>query len=86
MTDPWVQNSQLWLNDTYGSEPGYVDAPTDGYTGWDTMYSLTRALQIELGITSTSNSFGPTTYAELTTQYGNINSSESNSNIELSPA
>ena len=78
--DVWVQNSQLWLNTTYGTNPGYVAAPTDGMTGWDTMYSLTRALQIELGISSTSDTFGPTTLGELT-DHGNITSSESNHNI-----
>nr|OTP10638.1 hypothetical protein A5888_003936 [Enterococcus sp. 9E7_DIV0242] len=33
-----------------------------GKTGWDTVNALTRALQIELGISELSNNFGPTTY------------------------
>lgn len=33
----------------------------DGRTGWPTIYALTRALQIELGIQSTADNFGPST-------------------------
>ncbi|GAA1786466.1 hypothetical protein GCM10009768_14170 [Leucobacter iarius] len=36
------------------------------------MEALTRALQIELGITTLSPAFDPTTLAELTAQYGSI--------------
>ncbi|MCA1048158.1 peptidoglycan-binding domain-containing protein, partial [Bacillus toyonensis] len=36
-------------------------APLNGKTGWSTMYALTRALQVELGITSLADAFGPTT-------------------------
>lgn len=75
-----MQTSQNWLNTTYGGELGYVPAPTDGFTGWDTMYSLTRALQIELGISSPSDTFGSLTLSTLTS-HGNIKSTESNANI-----
>ena len=71
MVDVWVQNSQEWLNQTYHGEPGYTDIDEDGSSGWNTMYALTRALQIELGITPAS-SFGPTTLAQLTSQVGNV--------------
>jgi peptidoglycan hydrolase-like protein with peptidoglycan-binding domain len=36
------------------------------------MYALTRALQLELGITSTTDTFGPTTMSTLTSKYGTI--------------
>lgn len=52
---------QKYLNTTYGGRAGYSQAPENGKTGWSTMHSLTRALQIELGISNTSDSFGPLT-------------------------
>ncbi|WP_439662372.1 glycoside hydrolase domain-containing protein [Lentzea sp. HUAS TT2] len=59
--DPRVLEAQKWVNATYGSRGGYERCPENGKTGWTTMYSLTRALQIELGIGTLSDSFGPTT-------------------------
>ena len=61
--DPRVLEAQEWVNGTYGGRPGYVDAPESGLTGWSTMFSLTRALQIELGIATPSDTFGPATLA-----------------------
>ena len=61
MSDPWVLKVQQWVNSTYGGRPGFVPAPTNGQTGWPTMAALTMALQAELGITTLSDSFGPTT-------------------------
>ncbi len=59
--DQMVLLVQKWLNQEYGDVPGYGTVAEDGYTGWDTVYGLLRALQHELGITSLANSFGPTT-------------------------
>lgn len=59
--DPMVYLTQRWLNQEYGDVPGFGSVPENGKTGWDTIYGLTRALQIELGITSLANNFGPTT-------------------------
>lgn len=61
--DPMVYYTQKWLNQEYGSVPGFGSVPVNGKTGWDTVYGLLRALQYELGITSLTNSFGPTTSA-----------------------
>ncbi|QIM19471.1 hypothetical protein G7066_14445 [Leucobacter coleopterorum] len=72
MSDPWVLNTQIWLNKTYGYHPQWVYAPTTGVTGWPTMEALTRALQIELGITTLSPNFGPTTMSTLTNKVGSI--------------
>ncbi|MFI6077083.1 glycoside hydrolase domain-containing protein [Actinoplanes sp. NPDC051343] len=63
--DAWVLKSQQWVNATYAGVSGYVAAPENGVTGWKTMYALTRALQHELGITSLSDTFGPTTLARV---------------------
>lgn len=63
--DSKVLTAQQWVNATYGNVPGYTRCPEDGQTGWSTMYSLTRALQVELGITALSNNFGPTTLSKL---------------------
>ncbi|MED4128493.1 glycoside hydrolase domain-containing protein [Shouchella miscanthi] len=60
--DPWVRSVQQWLNGTYEGRTSF-ERPIDvnGRTGWTTVYALTRALQLELGITSPVNNFGPST-------------------------
>ena len=59
--DPMVFYTQRWLNQEYGSVSGFGSVPENGKTGWNTVYGLLRALQHELGITSLSNNFGPST-------------------------
>lgn len=78
--DPWVTNTQEWLNDTYTGVPGWEPITVTGRTGWPTMYALTRALQHELGITSLSDTFGPATYAAVNA-ISPINNSTTNKNI-----
>ncbi len=56
--DPYVYNVQKWLNETYGSDSRFNTVTENGKTGWSTIYALTRALQIELGIQSTADNFG----------------------------
>ncbi|MFS0718877.1 glycoside hydrolase domain-containing protein [Arthrobacter sp. 1P04PC] len=63
--DQWVQNSQKWLNFTYGNVAGYTPVAETGVTGWLTMYAMTRALQHELGITALSDGFGEQTLGKL---------------------
>lgn len=70
--DEMIYQTQKWLNKTYGDDPRYVKLDLDnpsiaGRTGWPTIYALTRALQIELGIQNTADNFGTTSrklYAE----------------------
>ncbi|MBW4080275.1 hypothetical protein [Paenibacillus sp. S150] len=70
--DEMVLKTQLFLNAMYGHDPRYVVIdPVTGVTGWTTIYALTRALQIELGITATADSFGPTSKARFTQRYPN---------------
>lgn len=59
--DPMVFYTQRWLNQEYGSVSGFGSVEETGKTGWDVVYGLLRALQHELGITSLSNNFGPST-------------------------
>lgn len=59
--DPMVFYTQRWLNQEYGNVSGFGSVPENGRTGWNTVYGLLRALQHELGITSLSNNFGPST-------------------------
>ncbi len=72
--DQWVLNAQRWVNQTYGSVPGYVATSEDGRTSWSAMHSLTRALQHELGLPADqlSDSFGPTTLSLVVSKYGEI--------------
>ncbi|SFK04835.1 MULTISPECIES: glycoside hydrolase domain-containing protein [unclassified Bacillus (in: firmicutes)] len=64
MGDPAVFAVQKWVNDTYGKVAGFQPAPYNGKTGWSTVYALTRALQVELGITALADEFGSTTTAK----------------------
>ncbi|PRR95257.1 hypothetical protein C6W24_17735 [Bacillus atrophaeus] len=59
--DEMVLQTQEWLNETYGGKHGYNTVEENGKTGWQTIYGLTRALQIELGISEPADNFGPTT-------------------------
>lgn len=58
MTDQMVLATQKWLNKTYRGKHGYNEISEDGYTGWNTVHALLRALQIELGISEPSDNFG----------------------------
>lgn len=78
--DSMVLAAQEWVNETYTGVAGYIPCQEDGKTAWSTMYSLTRALQHELGITTLSNSFGPTTLSRLSAR-GNVTADEDNRNI-----
>lgn len=82
MTDQMVLQAQKWVNATYGSKAGYNKCTEDGSTGWQTIYSLTRALQIELGITSPSDNFGPTTMTKLIA-HGDVGITSPNRNIRI---
>lgn len=61
--DEMVLTVQKWLNENYDNDSRFNHVTENGKTGWDTIYGLRRALQIELGIENTSDSFGPTTYS-----------------------
>ncbi|MFD8087168.1 glycoside hydrolase domain-containing protein [Kitasatospora sp. NPDC059722] len=71
MADEMVRLAQRFVNTTYnnGATLGISKLDEDGRTGWTVMYALTRALQYEMGITSLSNSFGPTTLSTLQAKY-----------------
>lgn len=69
--DIMVLRTQQWLNETYNGRTGYVPVSETGNTGWNTIYALRRALQIELGITATSSNFGPSTTARFKERFPN---------------
>ncbi|WP_189765860.1 glycoside hydrolase domain-containing protein [Streptomyces xanthochromogenes] len=77
MADEMVLRAQRFINLTYnnGAALGMSKLAEDGKTGWPVMYALTRALQYELGITSLSDSFGPTTLSALQSKYPKLNDS-----------
>lgn len=56
-----IYMAQQWLNATYRGRNGYNEIQEDGLTGWSTIHALTRALQIELGISVPSDNFGTQT-------------------------
>mgnify|MGYP001070500801 CR=1 FL=1 len=69
--DPYVLNVQKWLNETYGDDNRFNTVTENGKTGWPTIYALTRALQIELGITVTADNFGNGTINAFNSKYPN---------------
>ena len=74
--DEMVYVTQTWLNRTYGNDSRFERIPVEdenvkGRTGWITIYALTRAFQIELGITQTADNFGPTTVARFNERWPN---------------
>lgn len=69
--DPYVFNTQQWLNDTYRNNSGFNTIEENGKTGWKTIYALIRALQIELGIKSTADNFGFGTQNAFNAKYPN---------------
>lgn len=83
MSDPWVKNTQTWYNATYERRAWLKRIAVDGYTGWETIYALTRALQWELGLTDFSDTFGPGTLAALM-KFGTINASNPNTSSSAS--
>ena len=78
--DLMVLAAQQWVNATYAGRAGYVSCRETGSTGWGVMFSLTRALQIELGVTPPSDSFGPATTTALDT-HGPITASTASVNL-----
>lgn len=71
MSDAMVLKTQKWLNATYGGDSRFVQVTENGNTGWNTIYGLRRALQIELGIQATSTAFGPSTTAKFKERFPN---------------
>lgn len=63
--DQMVLATQQWLNDTYSTNNAWVTIEENGLTGWNTIYALIRAFQIELGNDSPSGNLGPWTLATL---------------------
>lgn len=79
--DQMVLLTQRWLNNTYASKAGFGSVPVDGQTGWNTIYGLIRALQIELGI-STANNFGSVTQARFKDRWPNgIRKNDNSDNV-----
>ncbi|KUO18580.1 hypothetical protein AQJ91_24230 [Streptomyces dysideae] len=74
MADEMVLRAQKFINSVYSSRIG-MTVEENGRTGWPVMYALTRALQWELGISSLSDSFGPTTLSTLESKYPKISAS-----------
>lgn len=72
MADIMVKKTQEWLNATYGGKTGFGNnIVADGIVGIGTINALLRAFQIELGITNTANSFGPTTISKFNAKFPN---------------
>lgn len=66
-----VLKTQQYLNAIYGGKAGYSIIEENGKTGWTTIYALTRAFQIELGIVETADNFGATTVRLFKERYPN---------------
>ncbi|MFD0704642.1 glycoside hydrolase domain-containing protein [Alloscardovia venturai] len=71
MTDTMVLATQKWLNETYKGKQGFTAIKENGQTGWDTIYALLHALQIELGISATADNFGEGTQSRFRQKWPN---------------
>ncbi len=69
--DPMVALTQEWLNNTYTGKTGYTPIEITGRTGSTTVNALLHAFQIELNITATADSFGPTTTSRFNSRFPN---------------
>lgn len=69
--DVMVLATQKYLNENYGDKSGYNVIDENGITGWTTIYALTRALQIEFGISVPADNFGNATTAAFNQRYPN---------------
>lgn len=78
--DPMVLAAQKWVNAEYAGRSGYVSCPETGITGWSVMFSLTRALQIELGDPAPDGVFGSGTITRMNA-FGPIKGQTSNENL-----
>jgi peptidoglycan hydrolase-like protein with peptidoglycan-binding domain len=81
VVDYRVQDSQAWLNRTYGDLIGWEALDEDGITGWQTIYGLRRALQVELGVFPLGTAFGDTTRAAFVEHVGRINATVVDRNL-----
>ncbi|MFC7261231.1 glycoside hydrolase domain-containing protein [Streptomyces lutosisoli] len=75
MADEMVRRAQQFVNRTYPNMLGIPALDENGQTGWPTMYALTRALQYELGVSTLSDTFGPTTLSTLASKFPKLNAS-----------
>lgn len=81
MADIKVQETQNWLNTTYGGHSQWTNLDEDGKIGWQTIFGLIRGLQIELGITTLSDNFGDGTMSALKSQHPVISPTTSKVNV-----
>lgn len=81
MADEMILRAQRWVNSTYKGTPGFQPVQENGRTGWPTMYALTRALQIELGVPEPSDTFGPVTLDTLSRRFPVVNEGIRRANI-----
>ncbi|WP_243186668.1 hypothetical protein [Clostridium intestinale] len=75
--------TQQWLNGVYKDNINYSVIIDDGVTGWATITALTKALQIELGISTPNGNFGPATSAAFGSLSINSQPQDNWSNAEI---
>lgn len=56
-----VLEGQQWLNATYGDRSGYLHVEETGLPGTSMSQALVSAMQIELGVSPVTGTFGPLT-------------------------
>ncbi|MEI5908209.1 glycoside hydrolase domain-containing protein [Bacillus spongiae] len=57
--NPSILAVQIWVNETYRGREGFNPSPETGKAGLSSIYALIRALQLELGISTPTDNFGP---------------------------
>lgn len=81
--DSRVKDAQVWLNQTYTGRSGYTPIAENGVPGTVTSEALVKGLQIELGMSNVTGTFGGQTKAAFDSQVGtlSVGSSDSNNNF-----
>jgi peptidoglycan hydrolase-like protein with peptidoglycan-binding domain/uncharacterized protein YxeA len=70
--DQKVLEAQQWLNRTYAGKKGFSPVPEDGKPGVILSQTFVSALQIELGISDPTGTFGDVTKAAFDSQVGTL--------------
>ena len=77
--DARVKDAQVWLNQTYTGKPGYTPIPENGVPGTVTSEAFVEGLQIELGMSNVTGTFGDQTKAAFDSQVGALSVGSSDS-------
>lgn len=72
VNDERVMDAQRWLNERYSGKSGFTPVAVDGSAGFATMMAFVVGLQIDLGISNPTGTYGAQTQAAFNEQIGSL--------------